>query len=268
MFATPFHYRGVLFPLEVMSDRFAQAFISEWGSLPFHYMQVALVEGLLLLTMLALWRSPRRCRITDVIVLAVFTHLGLQALRNLPLLVIVMLPILTGALAEAATAYRARLDHWRRVAPGAAGLVIAALAVILAVGLVRVRPGPLDVRAGGGVAGIFPEGAVQFLERARPAGPLFNDYGWGGYLIWRLYPAYRVSIDGRIAVYGSRRFADYLEVAEVRPHWRGTLTRLGPRLVLIKARSPLAVVLKAAPDWQVLYEDPVAVLLGKRESTS
>jgi hypothetical protein len=268
MFATPFHYRGVLFPLQVLGDRFAQAFISEWGSLPFHYPQVRLVEALVLLTLVAFWWAPRRCRVTDVLVLAAFLHLGLQAIRNLPLLVVIVIPILARALAETAAARRGLLSMLTGGRPRAAGLVVSALAVLLAIGWVNPLRRLPDLPTAARVADTFPEGAARFLERSRPAGPLFNDYGWGGYLIWRLYPDYRVSIDGRIAVHGPRGFADYLEVAEVRPRWRGTLDRLGARLVLVKARSPLAVVLKAAGDWQLLYEDGVAVVLGKRESRS
>jgi hypothetical protein len=115
-----------------------------------------------------------------------------------------------------------------------------------------------------GIADGFPAAAVDYLKRTRPPGPLFNDYGWGGYLVWRLYPDYRVGIDGRAAVYGPRRFAEYAEVADLRPRWRETLDGSAARLALIKAGSPLAIALRAAPDWQVLYEDRLAVILAKR----
>jgi hypothetical protein len=115
-----------------------------------------------------------------------------------------------------------------------------------------------------GLADIYPAGAVEFIQRTRPPGPLFNDYGWGGYLIWRLYPDYRVSIDGRAAVHGPRRFADHIEVVEVRPQWREKLEQSGARLVVTQARSTLAIVLRASPQWEVLHEDRIAVVFGKR----
>ena len=43
----------------------------------------------------------------------------------------------------------------------------------------------------------YPAGSVSFIQENKPAGNLFNPYNWGGYLIWRLYPAYKVFIYGR-----------------------------------------------------------------------
>lgn len=42
-----------------------------------------------------------------------------------------------------------------------------------------------------------PEGAADFLEEQQIRGNMFNEYGFGGYLIWRLYPGKKVFIDGR-----------------------------------------------------------------------
>jgi hypothetical protein len=62
---------------------------------------------------------------------------------------------------------------------------------------------PIDVlkafRPTFGVASTLPAGAVAFLRREGRRGTLWNEYVWGGYLIWHLYPDLRVSIDGRMA---------------------------------------------------------------------
>lgn len=261
---TPFHYHGVLFPFQVLGDRLAQAFVIEWGSPQFEYGAMRLVEGLVLLTLVLLLASPRRCPAADVMVLAAFLHFGLQAIRNIPLLIVVLLPILMRALADTVRGRVPALLAGSGLHPRRFGAVLTVVAVSLALWWSFPSRGIGDVLPRVGVAPIFPAGAVEFLKGARPPGPLFNDYGWGGYLIWRLYPEYRVSIDGRMAVHGPRRFADHLEVAKVRPRWRETLERLGARLALIHARSPLAIVLRASPDWEVLYEDRVSVLFGKR----
>jgi hypothetical protein len=265
---TPFHYHAVLFPFQVLGDHLAQAFIIEWTSPPFQYGAIRLVEGLVLLTLALLLAGSRRCPAADVVVLAAFLHFGLQAIRNIPLLIVVLLPILMRAVTDTLTDRVPALIAGSRLPPRRLGAALAVVALSFAVGWNFPSRGVRDVLPRVGVADIFPAGAVEFLKRTRPPGPLFNDYGWGGYLIWRLYPDYRVSIDGRMAVHGPKRFADHLEVAEVRPRWRETLERSGARLTLIRARSPLAIVLRASPDWEVLYEDRVAVLFGKRGSAS
>jgi hypothetical protein len=50
----------------------------------------------------------------------------------------------------------------------------------------------------------YPVEATEFVKEHRPPGPLFNNFDWGGYLIWAL-PEYPVSIDGRTNLYGEQR---------------------------------------------------------------
>jgi hypothetical protein len=264
---TPFHYRAVLFPFQVLSDRFAQAFIIEWASPAFHHLQIRIVEALVLLTLAVFALAPRWPRTSDVVVLVGFLHFGLQAVRNIPLLLIVLLPVLARALYDVVTECAPGLIARSGLSARRVGIVGTALA--LAVGTWWIYPSRAAWRVVPrvGVSDAFPAGAVDFLKQARPPGPLFNDYGWGGYLIWRLYPDYQVSIDGRAAVYGPQRFSEHLEVADVHPRWRQTLDRSGARLALVQAKSTLAIVLRASTDWQVLYEDRIAVVLGKREAS-
>jgi hypothetical protein len=263
-FATPFHYKAVLFPFQVLTDKFARATIIEWASPGFQQGQVRLIEGLVLVMLALLVVTPRRLRALDAIVLAAFFHFGLQAVRNIPLFVVVLLPILARTAHET---IRERGPAWLArsgIEPRRAVLGVGAVALAAAVWWTAPTRASWYFGPRVGIADIFPAEAVEYLKRARPPGPLFNDYGWGGYLIWRLYPDYRVGIDGRAAVYGPRRFAEYTEIADLRPRWRETLDASGARLALVKARSPLSIVLRTAPDWQVLYEDRTAVVLARR----
>lgn len=43
----------------------------------------------------------------------------------------------------------------------------------------------------------YPEGAADFILRERPPGEMWNEFTFGGYLIYRLYPTYKVFIDNR-----------------------------------------------------------------------
>lgn len=261
----PFHYRAILFPFQVLGDRAARDFITEWASPPFQHAQVLLIEGLLFLTLLLLLLTPRPVRWGDLAALVVFTHFALQAVRNIPLLVILLVPTLGTLLVQSSSqwmpALTAVLDWMRQRLV----VAVAAAAVLPLVAWWSLPLRGLEAFLPRfGVADVFPAGAVEFLKRERPAGTFFNDYGWGGYLIWRLYPDYRVSIDGRVALYGGTRLAEHVAVVDAHPGWRRTLDRLGYRLVLIRPRSPLAILLRALPEWEVLHEDRVAVLFGRR----
>ncbi len=60
----------------------------------------------------------------------------------------------------------------------------------------------------------FPYYQVQRIKRDRPTGNIFNEYNWGGYLIWKL-PEYKTFIDGRMTSWrdpnGYSIFEEYLE---------------------------------------------------------
>lgn len=49
---------------------------------------------------------------------------------------------------------------------------------------------------------LFPRGAVEFLAREGVEGPLFNDYGWGGYIAWAGAGRFRTYYDGRYLFQG------------------------------------------------------------------
>jgi len=54
---------------------------------------------------------------------------------------------------------------------------------------------------GSDVATIYPYAAADFIKKHELPQPLINDYGTGGYLIWALYPDYKVFIDPRYGPY-------------------------------------------------------------------
>ncbi len=77
-------------------------------------------------------------------------------------------------------------------------LIVLALTIV-ALGVGRaVAKQPLTEAQG------FPAAAVDFMLAQRPPQPIYNEYVWGGYLIWRICPDYRVYIDGRADVYGDK----------------------------------------------------------------
>src|SRR5207253_1311548 len=55
----------------------------------------------------------------------------------------------------------------------------------------------------GAEAKSYPVGATEYMVQHTLPAPIFNYYDWGGYFIAKLYPRYRVFIDGRTDLYGS-----------------------------------------------------------------
>jgi hypothetical protein len=110
----------------------------------------------------------------------------------------------------------------------------------------------------------FPAAAVDFLQKENLPGALYNAYGWGGYLIWRLYPAQRVFIDGRADVYGDAFIEDvFLKAYRGGADWRAPLEQSAVRVVLIEPGAPLAVQLAREREWRKVYEDSQAVIYAR-----
>jgi hypothetical protein len=256
----PFHFRALLFPLAVLGDRQAQAWITEWQPLAFGHPQVLVLELLLGLALVIGLATPRPLPWRDLVVLLPMVHLGLQAVRNTPLLVIVATPIVGRAVGATAAAHWRGLPALARqgVALGAAVLVLSASSLLVGSGdPVRVWT---VLRPGFGVAPSLPADAVAFLRQHGRRGAVLNEYNWGGYLIWQLYPEFRVTMDGRLAVYGPERFREHLTVFELAPGWQEALRRLAPDTALVRTGSPLVAALRAS-GWVVRYEDPGATVL-------
>jgi hypothetical protein len=112
----------------------------------------------------------------------------------------------------------------------------------------------------------FPIDAVTYLQEARPPGPMFNSYNFGGYLLWA-YPREKVFIDGRaFTVYAESHFQDLLRVYERPDVFRELERRYGFRLAVLQRRGRGAgflAWLRGQPDWQVAHEDALAVVLKK-----
>jgi hypothetical protein len=262
--ANPFHYHAILFPFQVMGEQLSQAWITEWASPPFSHPQVVVLELLLGCLLLLALGTARPIPWRDLGVLLPLVHLGLQATRNTPLLVIVATPIIGRAAVSCAGAHWPRLAGLARrgVAAGVAGLVLSACSMVAG----SREPARIwsAFRPTFGVAETLPTGAAEFLRREGRRGTLWNEYVWGGFLIWHLYPDLRVSIDGRMAVYGPERFAEHLAVSELTPGWQDVLRRLNPTAAVVRRGSPLVSAFRAS-GWVVRYEDAVATVLEPPE---
>lgn len=110
----------------------------------------------------------------------------------------------------------------------------------------------------------LPAAAVNFVRDRHYAGPLFNDYNWGGYLIWQL--GLPVTIDGRAGLYGDANIARSLDTWGGRPHWDSDPALESAALVIGPARAPLTQLLRLDPRFQLAYEDQVAAVFVRRSS--
>jgi hypothetical protein len=252
--ANPNGLRLLTYPFETLASQAMQQNILEWFSPDFHLAEWQPLAWLMLALLGAGLLGGQSLPPVKVLLVVVFGYMALRSMRHAPLFAIVAAPVLAaeiGALAQ-------RRPGVRKAGRGL-GWVNACLVslAILAAGLrfVGVVQEQADAEREQ-----FPAAAADWIVRHQPAGNIFNTYGWGGYLIWRLYPEYPVYIDGRADLHGDAFINEYLRIERAEPGWEAALARDDIRIALLEAGSLLARELRRAPEWELAYSDEQSIL--------
>lgn len=119
----------------------------------------------------------------------------------------------------------------------------------------------------------YPAAAVEFIQKQKLPGKMFNPYNWGGYLIWYL-PEYPVFIDGRCLNEKAYVHSGLImsaagenqQLPEGKPLWQYLLDAYGVQFILTNGVSgggnliPLVSELVFEPNWHLIYTDGKALL--------
>jgi hypothetical protein len=81
---------------------------------------------------------------------------------------------------------------------------------------------------------------------------LFNQYEWGGYLLFRFPKEDFLFIDGRNDLYGFAHNTRYMQAMQGDPRWKDWFDEWGVEVVLLRRdpAPPLASILDQDPDWK------------------
>ena len=109
------------------------------------------------------------------------------------------------------------------------------------------------------IAREYPVAAANFIEQQKLAGPLYNHFDWGGYLIWRL-PNLPVSIDGRTNVHNAGRITRSAQIWNGEQSWASDSELVTARIVIAQKDLALTQLLRMVPRFRVVYEDDVSVV--------
>lgn len=109
----------------------------------------------------------------------------------------------------------------------------------------------------------FPREAVQIIAARYPGARIFNNYDWGGYLLYKLYPRNLVFIDGRLDPYWSLLPGDYETIKEEKPGWEQRLEDYKISVVLIRPTDRLGEGLSRDPAWKLVYGDSRSALFAR-----
>jgi hypothetical protein len=107
---------------------------------------------------------------------------------------------------------------------------------------------------------LFPVGAANWLKTQGRSAKIFNDYNWGGYLIYHV-PEVPVFVDGRTDLFGDEILNDYLEILFCKDSWLEDLNAYDLDLLVVRGDSCLKS-LALAEGWQVFFEEENSIVLG------
>jgi hypothetical protein len=111
-----------------------------------------------------------------------------------------------------------------------------------------------------------PVAATEYLEQ-HPGGKLFNEMGYGSYLIWAM-PQQGVFVDPRVELYPYEQWLDYIKITNG-TRYNELLAHYGAdRIMLDKEKQKnLAQSLVNDPLWEKEYEDPYTEIWRKKSTS-
>ena len=257
----PFNPSGVQlyrYPLDVLRSAAMRSLITEWFPPDFHQLRYLPLFLIWLALLWALGSSRSRRPKTRVLVPLFLTFLAaLDAVRHIPLFVLLAIPVISSALPEGPSPF-----SLTRVSPparqsrfafrGAVLLLMAGFALTRWIGLVRNQAQTESE--------LYPAKAMRFLHDRKLPSRLLVYYDWGGYAIWKLYPEYLVFVDGRADLYGDDMLHQFQDAAQLRAEWKPVLDNWGVQAVLMPPASALAQGLLLDQHWHAEYRDAQAIL--------
>ena len=245
-----------------------QSFIAEWQSPNFHVLQERGFELMLLLVPIAfIFRRPS---LWEVLLTLTVSYLALSAVRHSALFVAAETPLLIWSF-SAGWERMALAGHVRtRTARLGRDLAVGAVAVLVVavLGTAYFVHGTLSNQARATAAN-FPVGASDWLAAHPAVGThMFNQYGWGGYLIDRFYPQTnrRVFSFGEATLLGTTVMQQVADVETGNPDWQQIFAEWNIDYVIDVPGAPAVLALEVDPQWTKVYDDGFAVIMVKNSA--
>jgi len=238
---TPFGIQTLLFPFKLSSMQ-GLGHIGEWQASDFSSLTpfaLALLSALFVLGSGKVKVPPVRMLILLGLVWLTLTHVRHQMLLG------VTAPILLSpALAKSWPAKS------QTHAPVLAAFAALALALLFAArSMLAVTRGDDPVS---------PVSALAHVPGFVRETPVFNDYGFGGYLIWN---GIKPFIDSRADLYGDLYLRNYADITSPdKDALAATLALHHVRWTIFSRQAPVVKLLDATPGWRRFYSDKLAVV--------
>ena len=249
---TPHGIAGLIYPFQIMTLNFLPN-ITEWA--PENFAHPSPFQLTLFATLFVGLSRGMRVRPVRLILLLLLVYMALEHKRHLLVLACVAPLLLAEPLAVAlGQAPKGGSILHRGALAGCAALLVVMAAVRLAVPVVRHD----DLNT--------PATALAHVPAALARRPVLNDYGFGGYLIFKDVKPF---IDGRSDMYGEAFSNAYFRAtAPDAPRLSNLLAQYDIAWTILRPSDPTVVAMDHLPGWHRLYADHYAVVHARTEEGS
>jgi hypothetical protein len=226
--------------------------VIETQPMKFNHFTHYLAVGLAVVSLVAMIRS-RRLRPALIILLVWATASGIHAERDVWVIAIIAAAAIASSLQSSADLHT--------LAPRTRNIGIAAVTAVILLGITWLMPTNQQLLSR--VARVYPIGAVAYIHEHHLQGPIFNDFNWGGFLIYAL-PDTPVSIDGRTNVHGAARIENSWNTWNLGTNWQSDPNLASANLIIAEPALPLTKALANNPHYQLAFSDGVSLLFVRK----
>jgi hypothetical protein len=267
------HFINIIhYVYNLMTDKSSQKLVMEWQPpAPNTYATIAFFASILIL-MAFLAYSHYRPTPTEIILIFSFLWLAWSGLRYVIWFGMVSMPIMARVIREL-------LKDKTWLAAPQKNVINLILVIILCIPLVAFQPWfitrlPLppgyfklvlrDNSVGPQLSVNTPVAAVDYLKQ-HPGGKLFNEMGYGSYLIWA-DPGQGVFLDPRVELYPYQQWLDYIKINNGL-HYSELFDKYGVNRVLLNKELQPELMAALAEDhlWSREYTDLYAEIWTKNQ---
>lgn len=253
---TPYGTKVAAVPLNVATSlplNFAD--IVEWQPLTTNFWQAKLLLVFLAGFVIAQVTLRLRYRLEEMVLFLLVVYLTFVHMRFAILFAIVFAPLAASIFVRWAPIYNSKLDKFA---------VNATLMFAVASAVVMFLPPQSTLQKN--ISRDFPVQAVRYLREHPIPGRMFNDYKFGGYLVWAPVPQEKVFIDGRGDIYEEAWvFSNYSDIVGLKPDAFALLESYRINFCLISPTGALATLLTESNDWKEIYKDQLSAIFVRQE---
>ncbi|WAC06561.1 MAG: hypothetical protein OS130_09880 [Thermodesulfobacteriota bacterium] len=111
-----------------------------------------------------------------------------------------------------------------------------------------------------------PVAIAQYIKKQGLKGNMFNDINWGSYLIWKLWPEYKVFADTRLHLVPEEIWKDCSDVHFGMGDWEKILDKYKISFVVLSKKDNKRIIefIGDSPGWKKVYEDEAGTIFVRK----